>query len=136
MPIELYGKFYTLEEIARPLGKTYSIVCRWMKRIGMKPMRIGAMYLLTSEERDELLKVAEKMETYNTCPTLKEAASILKLSAPRLEDEVNAGYIPYVEDLLKKKRLSMDTIEEISNSGLCKGRKTEWSEIRKLFVES
>lgn len=133
MPITLNGTYWTMEEAAQLLGKTHSITCRWIKRSGMQPFKLGGSYLLDESDMEQLQKISEHLETYRTCLTLKGAATVFKVPYARLEDEVNCGYIPYESDFLGKKRLTSETVEVIRKSGFLDRKKTNWSSIRELF---
>ena len=137
MPYELNGTYYTIEEIAIPLGRTYSIVLRWIRRMGLTPLVVARTMLLNEEERQAVLDYADAMENYFKYPPIKEASKkkILNVPYKKLEEYVEKGMIPSVKDTLGKYRLTDETIQTIQESGLGKGGKTDWAGIVKLFEE-
>lgn len=137
MPYELNGTYYTIEEIARPLGRTYSIVLRWIRRMGLTPLVVARTMLLNEEEKQAVYDFADAMENYNRYPPIKEAAKkkILNVPYKELEKYVVEGKIPSVRDTLGKYRLTHETIYIIQKSELGQGSKTDWGNIIKLFEE-
>src|SRR5574344_534060 len=98
MPYELNGTYYTIEETARPLGRTYSIVLRWIRRMGLTPLVVARTMLLNEEEKQAVYDFADAMENYNRYPPIKEAAKkkILNVPYKELEKYVVEGKIPSV----------------------------------------
>ena len=137
MPITMNGTYYTIYELMRPLGRTHSIICRWIKRLGLTPLTINGTKLLNEEEKAEIMKYADKMDNYTTCVPIKEASKKEYLGVPygALEKYVMSGDIPSVLDALGKHRLTDETIFILKQSGHLKGRKTDWGKVVELFKE-
>lgn len=133
MPITLNGTYWTAEEAAMRVGRTHSILCRWIRRTGMELTKVGATYLFSEDDMAKLESLASHMENYRSCLTVKDAARILKVPPSRLEDEVNAGLIPCETDFLGKKRLTQEVVDLMLSSGFMNKKKTKWEEVRKLF---
>ena len=50
MPITLNGTYWTAEEAAMRVGRTHSILCRWIRRTGMELTKVGATYLFSEDD--------------------------------------------------------------------------------------
>ena len=134
MPITLNGTYHTMEDMAKLLGRTHSIICRWTRQLGLRPLRIQGQYLLNDEEKAELERYAERISLCSESLTLGQAATQLGISLPRLIEEVEHGHIPCVRDATGKPRLEAHTIQAIAESEARIGRgKVDWMRIRELF---
>ena len=137
MPYTLNGTFYTIDEVMRPLGRTYSIGCRWIKRMGMSPMVIARTMLLNEDEKKAMEDFADRMDNYENCIPIREAAKkeYLNVRYRDLEQHVRSGAIPSTRDTLGKYRLTDETIYIIQQSALCQGKNTNWAKVVALFED-
>ena len=137
MPYSLNGNYYLVEEVARRLGRTHSIMCRWIKTLGLTPLVIKKTILLNEEEYAELAKYADGIDCHTTSVPLMTAHQKPYLGVPysALEKYVKSGDIPSVKDHMGKPRLTEETIYIMQQSGYLCGRKTDWSKVCKLFTE-
>lgn len=137
MPVTFYGTYYTVDEVMKPLGRTYSIGCRYIKRLGLTPIKIGNKIMLNEDERKAIIDLVDKMDLWKTSYTILEASKKAVLGVPHkdLQEMVMSGDIPTEKDAMGQPRITEETVYIIQNSGFLNGRATAWGKIAELFKE-
>lgn len=131
MPYEFHGVYYSIKDLEGETGRCYSIVCRWIKALGIREQRVGYTILVDQAAHDQLLAYAKEMDEIERHVPVREACDILRCGV----DELTANeFIPY--RILRGQVMYLrQNIQKIKAE--CKPRrgKVDWAKARSLQWE-
>ena len=126
MKYELHGTYYTIDEVVKKSNVAYSIVCRRLKALKMKPLNIGATKLLTQEQYDDLLAYCNSISSNEEdLLTFSGAAKLMDVSLYQVRRLIAHG-LPVYNSRGKPCRVKASHIEAVIATKLIQKPATDW----------
>ena len=95
MPYEFNGVYYSVKDLEKDTKRCYSILCRWIKGLGIPSVRIGNAILVDQSAHDSLVSYARELDELGSYLTPRMACDILGCQVDELtaNDEIPCKFL-------------------------------------------